>query len=73
MTQAYLRPRPGRRWNAIDKGSLVNKDYNKHMGYVDKADMLKSVYDLDRKSREWWHRIAFYFLDVSLVNASFYL
>ena len=50
-------------------GSLVSKDYNKHMGYVDKADMLKSVYGLDRKSRKWWHRIAFHFLDVSLVNA----
>ena len=31
--------------------------------------MLKSVYGLDRKSRKWWHRIAFHFLDVSLVNA----
>ena len=50
-------------------GNLVNKDYNKHMGYVDKADMLKSLYGLDRKSKKWWHRIAFHFLDVSLVNA----
>lgn len=47
----------------------VNKDYNKHMGYVDKADMLKSLYGLDRKSKKWWHRIAFHFLDATVVNA----
>ena len=39
------------------------------MGYVDKADMLKSLYVLDRKSKNWWHRIVFYFLDVALVNS----
>lgn len=45
------------------------KDYNKHMGYVDKSDMLKSCYELDRKSRKWWHRIFWHFLDLSVVNA----
>ncbi|XP_064461758.1 piggyBac transposable element-derived protein 3-like [Ornithodoros turicata] len=44
-------------------------DYNSHMGYVDKADMMKSIYEIDRKSRKWWHRIAFHFLDVAIVNA----
>ena len=39
------------------------------MGYVDKADMLKSLYGLDRKSKKWWHRIVFHFLDVALVNS----
>ncbi|XP_055377144.1 piggyBac transposable element-derived protein 4-like [Condylostylus longicornis] len=43
------------------------KDYTKHMGYVDKADMLKSVYEIDRKSKKWWHRI--FFVDVSVVNS----
>ena len=47
----------------------VNKDYNKHMCYVEEADMLKSLYGLDRKSKKWWHRIAFHFLDVTVVNA----
>ena len=50
-------------------GNQVNKDYNKHMGYVDKADMLKSLYGLDCKSKKWWHRIAFHFLDVAIVNS----
>ncbi|XP_040062559.1 piggyBac transposable element-derived protein 4-like [Ixodes scapularis] len=43
-------------------------DYNQHMGYVDKADMLKSYYEVDRKSKKWWHRIYFRFMDVSVVN-----
>ena len=50
-------------------GSQVNNDYNKRMGYVDKGDMLKSLYGLDRKSKKWWHRIVFHFLDVALVNS----
>ncbi|XP_050293785.1 piggyBac transposable element-derived protein 4-like [Anthonomus grandis grandis] len=40
----------------VECPSLVN-DYNRHMGYVDKFDMLKSLYEIDRKSRKWWHRI----------------
>ena len=45
------------------------KKYNIHMGYVDKMDMLKTLYEVDRKSKKWWHRIFFYFIDISLVNA----
>ena len=45
------------------------KDYNKHMGYVDKADMLKSFYEIDRKCRKWWHRIFWHFVDVTVTNA----
>ncbi|KAJ8971485.1 hypothetical protein NQ314_000676 [Rhamnusium bicolor] len=48
--------------------SLIN-DYNRHMGYVDKFDMLKSLYEIDRKSRKWWHRIFWFFLDATVVNS----
>lgn len=44
-------------------------DYNSHMGYVDKADMMKNTYEIDRKSRKWWHRILWHFLDVTIVNS----
>lgn len=47
---------------------LVN-DYNKHMGYVDFADMMKSYYEISRKSHKWWHRIFFHFLDVAVTNS----
>ncbi|XP_025421054.1 piggyBac transposable element-derived protein 4-like [Sipha flava] len=31
------------------------KDYNAHMGYVDKADMLMTLYKIDRKSKRCVH------------------
>ncbi|KAJ8938954.1 hypothetical protein NQ318_019410 [Aromia moschata] len=50
-------------------GNSLGKNYNKHMGYVDKFDMLKSIYEIDRKSKKWWHRIFWYLLDAAVVNA----
>ncbi|XP_071057540.1 piggyBac transposable element-derived protein 5-like [Onthophagus taurus] len=32
-------------------------------------DMLKSLYEIDRKSKKWWHRIFWYLLDAAVVNA----
>lgn len=32
---------------------LTVADYNRHMGNVDKFDMLKSVYEIDKKSKKW--------------------
>lgn len=37
------------------------KDHNNQMGCVDKTDQLKSTYEIDRRSRKWWHRIFFNF------------
>ena len=45
------------------------KHYMQHMGCVDKADMLKSLYELDRKSTKWRHQIFFHLMDVTLVNS----
>ena len=45
------------------------KDYNTHMGYVDQSDMFLSFYKVNRKSRKWWHRLFWHFLDLSVVNA----
>ncbi|XP_043463998.1 piggyBac transposable element-derived protein 4-like [Leptopilina heterotoma] len=47
----------------------IIKDYNQHLGYVDKADMLKSLYEIDRKSKKWWHRLFWHLLDVAVTNA----
>lgn len=47
---------------------LLN-DYNANMNFVDKFDQLKGNYSLDRRSKKWWHRIFFSFLDYSVVNA----
>lgn len=32
-------------------------------------DPLKSMYEIDRKSNNWWHRIFFHFLDITVVNS----
>lgn len=44
-------------------------DYNRFMGGVDRADQRKESYALDRKSRRWWLRIFFNFMNISLSNA----
>lgn len=44
-------------------------DYNKYMGGVDRADQRKESYSLDRKSKRFWLRIFFSFLNVTLSNA----
>ena len=40
-----------------------------NMGGVDKADMLCSLYGMDRKSRKWWQRLFFGIIDRMLVNS----
>lgn len=44
-------------------------DYNRNMGFVDHFDHLKSLYEIDRKSMKWWHRIFFHLLDMTVVNS----
>lgn len=48
---------------------IVVKDYNENMGGVDKADQLRALYCVNRKSRKWWHRIFWGILDICFVNA----
>jgi hypothetical protein len=45
------------------------KYYNAHMGCVDEADMLMTLYKIDRKSKRWYMRIFFHFLDLAVHNA----
>ena len=47
----------------------VLKEYNSFMNSVDKFDQYKSVYEINRKSKKWWHRVFFYFIDASITNA----
>lgn len=47
----------------------VVKDYNENMGGVDKHDMLRQLYGMDRKSKKWWHRLFFGLFDMAIVNA----
>ncbi|KAH9367078.1 hypothetical protein HPB48_021743 [Haemaphysalis longicornis] len=44
------------------------KEYNIVMGGVDLADMLIELYRTDHKSKKWYMRIFFWFIDVSVMN-----
>ena len=44
-------------------------DYNQNFNCVDKFDQMKEVYEIDRKSKKWWQRIFWYFIDATIVNA----
>ncbi len=46
----------------------VVKAYNKHMGGVDLADMLFSLYRIDRRSHKYYNRIIYYLFSVCLVS-----
>lgn len=48
----------------------VVQDYNKAMGGVDNSDMLRSFYEIDRKSKKWWYRLFFAMEEMALVNSS---
>ena len=44
-------------------------DYNKNMSTVDKFDQLMSSYKLNHRSKKYWHRIFFFFIDAAIINA----
>lgn len=44
-------------------------EYNNNMNCVDRFDQLKSTYEIDRKSKKWWMRIFWYFMDCAVVNS----
>ena len=54
---------------AVVSCPTVVKDYNRFMGGVDKHDMLRQQYGINRKSTKWWHRNFFGFLDMAIVNS----
>ena len=43
--------------------------YNKHMGGVDLADCLISLYRISIRSKKFYHRLIFHMLDMAIVNA----
>ena len=45
------------------------KLYNQHMGGVDLADTRRKTYSCSCHSKKWWHRLFYYLVDVSVVNA----
>lgn len=44
-------------------------DYNRHMGGVDLFDQHMAVYSIAHKSRRWWVKLFYYFLESVVVNS----
>lgn len=44
-------------------------DYNKFMGGVDRFDQRLETYSVSWKSRRWWIKLLYYFIDASIVNS----
>lgn len=53
----------------VIKCPLVIKDYNTFMGGVDKADQLRALYNVNKKSNKWWHRLFQGIIDIVFVNS----
>lgn len=51
------------------KSPDIVTEYNKFMGYVDQLDMLVALDRINTRSKKWYHRIIFHFLDVILINS----
>jgi hypothetical protein len=53
--------------NAV-KPAIV-KDYNRHMGYVDKSDHMTDSYSKSRRIWKWMKKLFFHLLDLSVLNS----
>lgn len=49
--------------------SPVHYEYTTYMRGVDVADQLRGEYTCQIRSHKWWHRIFFFLLDTTVVNA----
>lgn len=56
------------RSGSVSKPAVVNS-YNPSMNGVDIADQLTVFYSFVRKTRKWWRKLFFYFLEVAVVNS----
>ena len=64
-----------RRWNSRSKTyenvacPNIVAVYNRHMGGVDLMDSLIGLYRIKIRSKKWYHRLFYHFVDTAMVNA----
>jgi hypothetical protein len=44
-------------------------EYNQHKSGVDTVDQLHSYYSIGRRSKKWWPRLAWWLIDMCIINA----
>ena len=44
-------------------------DYNRHMGYVDKADRMANSYTANPRTWKWTKKLLFHLLDMTILNS----
>ena len=77
LVTSFLGPslgKPARRWSGKEKKIVevpypdVVHQYNTHMGGVDLADMLISLYRIKLGTKKWYHHIVYYCIRVAVIN-----
>ena len=48
-------------------------DYNRHMGYVERADRMANSYTASRRTWKWTKKLFFHLLDLAILNSYFLL
>jgi hypothetical protein len=48
---------------------LIEADYNRHMGYVDKGDRMVNSYSISRRTYKWTKKLFFHLLDLTILNS----
>jgi hypothetical protein len=59
--------RNGAEWEDV-MTSPIHLEYTTHMRGVDVADQLRASYSTQNLTHKWWHRVFFFFLDMTVVN-----
>ena len=49
--------------------STAVEDYNKHRCGVDRVDQMETYYRLGRRTKRWWPRLAWWLIDMCVINA----
>ena len=70
LTNIHNAPAEGNFCNEGGKAIKLQivKDYNLHMGYVDKGDRMANSYSMSRRTFKWTKKLFFHLLELAILN-----